>query len=235
MEAAAAPQRGPRARGPLRARADRRPPAHGALRRAELQPSRARAARHRQEPPVPADLPLLPPRLRRQGDGGEDVREQRQRTAGARLPVRRSVLRRDLGRLLRPEGRGEHPQGLHGVRRVLARQGEHPGRGRRRHGGQPRCGRRAPAAGRASAESALRGHARRHRVHGPHPRLPARLGLPEAQPERALHRSFRPGQRFPVGVLEPAPYRQPGAGAPGPGALRGRAQRPGPHQRSTRR
>ena len=42
---------------------------------------------------VPADFALRPSRLRRQGDGGPDVREQRQRPAGAGLPLRCRLLR----------------------------------------------------------------------------------------------------------------------------------------------
>ncbi len=68
--------------------------ADGPVRGAQLQHGRARAAGHRQEPPLPADLPLLAPDLRWQGHGREDVREQRQRSAGPRLPVRRRLLRR---------------------------------------------------------------------------------------------------------------------------------------------
>ena len=45
--------------------------------------------------------PYAPPDLRRQGDGGKDVRQQRDGTARPRLPIRRGLLRRDLGRLLR--------------------------------------------------------------------------------------------------------------------------------------
>ena len=49
---------------------------HGPVRREQLQPGRARPARHGQEPPVPADFALRPPRHRRQGDRRPDVREQ---------------------------------------------------------------------------------------------------------------------------------------------------------------
>ena len=63
--------------GALRSRQEGRPPADDAVRRAELQPGRARPARNGQEPPVPADLAVLAPDFRRQGDGGEDVRQQR--------------------------------------------------------------------------------------------------------------------------------------------------------------
>ena len=70
---------------------------------------------------------------------------------GARRPVRRRLLRRGLRRLLRPEGRRQHPQGLHGVRRVQPRQGEHPRRRRHRHGRQLR--RRRLSTSSASATS----------------------------------------------------------------------------------
>ncbi len=50
--------------------------------------------------------------------------------------------------------------------------------------------------------AAAAGDARRHRLHGPHPRLPAGLGRPQGQP-RPAHRPLRPGQRLPVRVLEP--------------------------------
>jgi hypothetical protein len=57
--------------------------AHGAVRRAQLQPGGAGAARHRQEPPVPAGLALCPPDLGRQGDGRAHVRQQRQTVSAA--------------------------------------------------------------------------------------------------------------------------------------------------------
>ena len=62
----------------------------------------------------PADFALLAPDFRRQGDGREDVREHVQRPARPGVPVRRGVLRRGVGHLLRPEGRREHHEGLHG-------------------------------------------------------------------------------------------------------------------------
>ena len=104
------------------------------------------------------------------------------RPARARRAVRRRLLRRGVGRLVRPEGGRQHPQGLHGVRRVQPRQGEHPRRRRDRHGRQLRRRRlgRSCAVGhllRAAAE----GDARRHRLHGPHPRVPPGLGRPEAR------------------------------------------------------
>ena len=66
--------------------------------------------------------------------------------AGPRRPVRRGLLRRGLGRLVRHQGGRQHPQGLHGVRRVQPRQGEHPRRRRHRHGRQLRRRRARPAA-----------------------------------------------------------------------------------------
>ena len=72
-------------------------------------------------------------------------------------------------------------EGLHGRRRVLARQGEHPRIGQYRDGGQFRRGRGAAAAYRPLAQPTAAGDAQRHRLHGPDPRLCARLGLPEAQ------------------------------------------------------
>ncbi len=48
----------------------------------------------------------------------QHVREQRERSAWARLPVRRRVLRRGIGRRLRSKGRRQHHEGLHGVGRV---------------------------------------------------------------------------------------------------------------------
>ena len=51
----------------------------------------------------------------------QHVRQQRHRPARARRPVRRRLLRRGLRRLLRPEGRRQHHEGLHGVRRVQPR------------------------------------------------------------------------------------------------------------------
>ena len=70
----------------------------------------------------------------------------------------------------------QHHEGLHGVRRVQPRQGEHPRRRRRRMVGnfdvdvehQQRVGH--------LFGPLPQGDARRHRVHGPHPRLHARAG-----------------------------------------------------------
>ncbi len=96
---------------------------------------------------------------------------------------------------------------------------------RHRHGGQLRGGRAAPAADRPSVRPAAAGDARRHGVHGPHPLLPARLG--RAEDRRAAHdRPFRPGQRLPLRVLEPAAEPQPCIGPSGAGALRRGAERP---------
>jgi ATP-dependent Lon protease len=86
-----------------------------------------------------------------------------------------------LRHFLRPEGWREHHEGLHGVRRVLARQGEHPRRRLDRHGRQLRCGCRTSAAHRPPVSAHAARDARRHRVHGPHPLLPAGLGRAEAQ------------------------------------------------------
>ena len=49
----------------------------------------------------------------------------------------------------------------------------------------------------------------RHRLHGPHPRLSARLGRARRSSKSHLHRPLRPGQRLPVRVLEPAPQPEP--------------------------
>jgi ATP-dependent Lon protease len=65
--------------------------------------------RHRQEPSVPADLALLPPDLGRQGNRRQDVRQQRQRPARVGLPIRRGLFRRGGRRLVRSEGRRQHP------------------------------------------------------------------------------------------------------------------------------
>jgi hypothetical protein len=128
VEAPSAAQHRPRSR-PAHRRASATPSsAHGPLRRAQLQPGRAGAARHGQEPSLPAGLALRAPDLGRQGDGRQDVRQQRQRPARPGLPVRRRLLRRGVGRVLRPEGRRQHHEGLHGVRRVQPGQGEHPRR-----------------------------------------------------------------------------------------------------------
>ena len=67
--------------------------ADGPLRRAQLQHGRAGAARHRQEPSVPADLALFAPGVGRQGHGRADVRQHGERAARAGVPVRRGVFR----------------------------------------------------------------------------------------------------------------------------------------------
>lgn len=63
------------------------------VRRAQLQHGRARAARNRQEPPLPAGVALCAPHLGREGHGRPHVREQRQWPARAGLPVRRRLFR----------------------------------------------------------------------------------------------------------------------------------------------
>ncbi len=63
--------------------------------------------------------------------------------------------------------------------RVQPRPGEHPRRRQHRPGGQLRRRRRAPAAHRPPVRPAAAGDARRHRLHGPHPCLSARLGRAE--------------------------------------------------------
>jgi ATP-dependent Lon protease len=54
---------------------------------------------------------------------------------------------------LRFQRRRQHPQGLHGVRRVQPREGEHPRRGQHGHGRQLRCRRAATATHWAPAQS----------------------------------------------------------------------------------
>jgi hypothetical protein len=116
------------------------------------------------------------------------------------------------GCVLRPEGRRQHHEGLHGERRVLPGQGEHPRRRLHRAGGQLRRGRGAPAAHRPPVRPAAARNARRHGVHGPHPLLPAGLGCAQAQPG-IVHPALRPGERLPVGVLHPAAQPEPGVDA----------------------
>ena len=201
-------------------------PAHGAVRRAQLQPRRAGSARDRQEPHLPAALSVLAPAVGREGHRRQDVREHGQRAARPRLPVRRRLLRRGRRHLLRPEGRRQHHEGLHGLGRVQPRQGEHPRRGRHRHGRELRGGRRAAAADRPSPESAAEGDAGRHRFPRPHPRLRAGLELPEAQPRRSPHEPLRAGERLPERVLDPPAADEPGLGAPEPRVLGRGAERP---------
>ena len=57
------------------------------------------------------------------------------------------------------------------------------------------------------------GDARRHGVHGPHPRLHPRLGRSEARPG-VLHRPLRVCKRLPRGGLEPTPSHLPSRRAP---------------------
>ena len=71
---------------------------------------------------------------------------------GFGVSIRRRLLRRNLRCVVRSERRRKHPQGLHGVQRVLARKGKHSRRGRHRDGRQPRCRSRAPATRRTPAE-----------------------------------------------------------------------------------
>ena len=186
---------------------------------------------HRQEPPLPAGLALRAPDLRRQGDGREDVRQQRHRPARPGLPVRRRLLRRGVRRLLRPEGRREHHEGLHGVRRVQPRQGEHPGR-------------RLASCMVGNFDVDVQHQQRIGHLFGPLPpemrddtafmdRIHAYLpgwDVPKLSRE-LLHRPLRSGQRLPVRVLEPAARaRAASRAAAGPRPLRRRPER-SRHQR----
>ena len=227
VEGLPAAQRRPRAGAADPARPGRAAAAHGPVRRAQLQHGRARAARHRQEPPVPAGLALRPPRLRRQGDRRADVREQRQRPARAGLPVRRRLLRRGLRRLLRPEGRRQHHEGLHGVRRV-----------------QPRA-RRASAPTAASSWSATSTSMSQHQqrvghLFGPLPpemrndtafmdRIHAYLpgwDVPEAQPRRCSPTTSVWSATSSPSAGASCATQSRLHGAAGPRALRRRAERP---------
>jgi hypothetical protein len=109
--------------------------------------------------------------------------------------------------------------------------GEHSRRWRHRDGWQLRRGRAAPAAGWPSFRPAAARDASRHRVHGPHPRLPARLGFAESKP-RAADRSLRPCQRLPVRVLEPVAAPEPAKPFPGAHSL-GRCPERTRHDRRT--
>ena len=88
-----AAQHRPGAREPDAAHPRRDAAAHGPLRREQLQRGGAGPAGDRQEPSLPAGLALRASGLRRQGDGGPDVRQQRHRPARPGLPVRRGLLR----------------------------------------------------------------------------------------------------------------------------------------------
>ena len=61
--------------------------------------------------------------------------------------------------------------------------------------------------------------------------LRAWVGFSEAKSERTLHKSFRLGQRFPVGVLEPVTHRQSCCRLTGASELRWSAQRTRHHGR----
>ena len=161
----------------------------GPVRRHELQRRRARAPRHRQVAPVPAGLALRPPRLGRQGDDRQHVRQQPHRPARpGRAVRRRSASTRS------PASRSTRRKASTSSRATWS----------------PAS---SAAARRASAPTAAivmvgnfdvdvedelrRGHllradaqgdARRHRVPRPHPRLPPRLGRPQARPV-LLHRA----------------------------------------------
>ena len=211
--------------GADRARAGRAPAPDGPVRRAQLQPGRARPARHRQVAPLPAGVAVRPPRVRRQGHRRQDVRGQLHGPAGPGRPVRRRLLRRGQRHRLRPEGRRQHPQGLHGVRGVQPRQGVHPGFGRRRHGRQLRGRRGPPAAGQPPLRAVPQADEGRHRLHGPDPRLRAGLGRPEAQPRRCSPSTSASCRDFVSETLEPAARAVAAGGAPGTRLLRRRAER----------
>jgi hypothetical protein len=122
------------------------------------------------------------------------------------------------------KGRRQHHEGLHGIRRIQPGQREHPGRRLDRAGRQLRSRRRAPAADRPPARSHAARDARRHGFHGPHPRVPARLGRAQGQ-QRTVDRPFRPGQRLSVRMLEPTAQPESRGLVAGSRAFRRRAQR----------
>ena len=117
--------------------------AHGPVRRDELQRRRARAR------VAPASR-TCSSRSRRTPTSSRAARRRSPTCSSTTQTGRRGLvaqydvdlLRRGLRRLLRHEGGRQHPQGLHGVRRVQPRQGEHPRRRRHRHGRQLRRRRR---------------------------------------------------------------------------------------------
>ncbi len=149
--------------------------------------------------------------LGRQGDGRAHVRQHRERPARPGVPVRRGLLRRGVRRLLRPEGRRQHHEGLHGV------------------AASSPAARRASAPRAASSWSATSTWTCEHQqrvghLFGPLPpemrndtafmdRIHAYLpgwDIPKLDRD-AVHRPLRPGQRLPVGVLDPAARRTAGS------------------------
>jgi ATP-dependent Lon protease len=87
--------------------------------------------------------------------------------------------------------------------------------GSHRHGRQLRCRCRAPAAHRPPVPAAAARDARRHRLHGSHPRYLPGWDVPKLN-RKSGHQSLRPGQRLPVRVLDPAAEPEP------PGELQNR-------------
>ena len=86
----------------------------------------------------------------------------------------------------------------------------------------------APAPHRPSLRATAEGDARRHGVHGPHPRLHPRLGRSEAGPDATSPSHFGFVSDFLAEVLEPAPSRLPPRRAPGATGVGQPAERPGP-------
>jgi ATP-dependent Lon protease len=90
-----------------------------------------------------------------------------------------------LFHFLRPEGRRQHHEGLHGLGPIQPRQREHPRRGQRRHGREPRRRCRATAESRSPPEPDAARDARRYGIHGSNSCLRARLGLSACSKRRS--------------------------------------------------
>ncbi len=157
----------------------------------QLQRRRARPARHRQVAPVPAGVAVRPPRLRRQGDHRQHVRQQHARAGAASSPSTTSSAstRSPASPSTRRKASTSSRATWSPASSAAARRASAPTAGSSWSATSTSTSheqlRRGPPV-RADAE----GDARRHRVHGPHPRLPARAGTSRSSTRRYFTAHF---------------------------------------------
>ena len=158
--------------------------AHGPVRRAQLQHGRARSARHRQEPPLPAGLALRPP----VSGGKATVARMFVNMANGQRGL---VCQYDVVCFDEVSGVSFDQKDGVNIMKGYMESGEFS-RGResiRADGSIVMVGNfdvdvEHQQRDRPPVRPAAAGDAQRHRLHGPHPRLPARLGRSEDQPGR---------------------------------------------------
>ena len=192
----------------------------------QLQRRRARAARHRQVAPVPADLALRPPRLGRQGDDRQHVRQQRAPAGAGSSPSTTSSAstRSPASRSTRRKASTSSRATWSPASSAAARRASAP---------------TAASSWSATSTSTSQDELRRGHLFGPmpkemrddtafHDRIHAYLpgwDVPKLDPSY-FTRPLRLRQRLPRRVLEPAPPDLAARCHPGPARVGQPAQRP---------